>query len=401
MNLTRVRATIVAGMLASSMVLPGVTAMAATTSSVTKDGTSGAVSGAEIKKTVTVANGVEGIPSADSTLQFSVTQVANASGIVAPNGYQQTSAAGDALSGTVEMSVAEASTSVTEFYEAILSGASINLSDVGEYTFEIKETTDGLNIAGTNSSFGWTSVDSDKTYYLRVVIKNTEDGTETLYFLTDSKGEYTPAKKLQYAAFENTYNKKSTDDGTPSGDANTLTVTKDVIHPEYVSVSNEYEMTIKVQLPETQKKDGTYFVATGDYVATIQDMVAGCDEAAPEGQLDTATGVITYTVLLHDGESVVISNLAEGASYTVEETNRGDFANLEKTLYKVDGDATGTETFTSQTFDDDDSTVVVENTFKDVTATGVVTDIAPYLTLIVVAGAGVAGYMVLKGRMAR
>lgn len=397
MNLTRVRATIVAGMLASSMVLPGMTVMA-------KDATTGAVAEASIKKTVTVAPGVTSIPTADSTVTFTVDQAANASGIVAPNVQQ----GGSLLTGnTATVDVSTASAANNEFAQEILTGAGIDLTDygVGEYTFEIKEQTSSLNLAGTESSFGWSVVDSS-TYYLRVLIKNeTSGGTSTMYFITDSNDANAYSQighKLDNAAFANTYNKKSTDDGTPSGAANTLTVTKQVIHPEYVSSSNEYDVKVTVQLPETQRdKDGTYFAAAGDYTATISGAVNGCTAEVTKGDLDTTAGTIEYTVSLHDGESIVISDLAEGATYSVEETNRSEFQNLDKTLYKVDGDMTGTNDCASQTFDSDSSTVIVENTFKDVTATGVVTSVAPYITLVAVAAAGIAGYMVLKRRVAR
>lgn len=304
--------------------------------------------------------------------------------------------------------VANVTGTSTEFAEEILSGAGISLSDVGEYTFEIREDTTSLNIAGTQSSFGWSVVDGDSVYYLRVLIKNNGDGTtSTLYFLTNTNNDPatyggSTSHKLDSADFVNTYNKKSTEDGDPDSDPNTLTVTKDVLNPEYVSSSNEYDIKVTVQLPATQKgADGNYFVADGDYTASISGQVDGCGEKAPTGTLDAATGQIVYSVKLHDGESIVISDMAEGVTYSVVEENTDQYTNLTSIGYKVDGATSAAENCADQTFDGNDSTVIVENTFKDVTATGVVTSVAPYITLVAVAAAGIAGYMVLKRRVAR
>lgn len=398
MNLTRVRATIVAGMLVSSMLLPGITVLAA-------DGDGATDGEARINKVVTVANdAVTSIPAAHKDVTFSVNQIDNQDGIVAPNHSSviQQGEQGYYTGKTVTIDVSDL-TDPDALSKAILTGAGISLSDVGEYTFEVKETTTlTKNADGSQASFGWTKVD-ETTYYLRVLIK--QDGTN-YYFLTTTYGDTTVGNKKSVAEFTNIYNKKSTTDGSPDGEANKLTVTKEVVNPGYVSGSNLYDIDVTVQLPTTQKNaNDQYFIADGDYTVTfVQGCILGnaCN-ADVDDRVDTnlSSGTVSYTGHLHDGDSIVISDLAEGATYSVVETGTDKFQNLDTTKYKVDGATTGAETCTNQTFDNNDSTVIVENTFKDVTATGVVTSVAPYITLVAVAAAGVAGYVVLKGRIAR
>ncbi len=50
---------------------------------------------------------------------------------------------------------------------------------------------------------------------------------------------------------------------------------------------------------------------------------------------------------------------------------------------------------------EDTDSITFTNTYKDVTVTGVITNIAPYVALVVAVVAGCAAYMMLKKRMAR
>lgn len=405
MNLNKIKLTMATGMLAASMILPSMTVCAAKSTS-TKD-SNGAVATtgtAQIEKYVKVDSNVTSLPTGTKVI-YSVKQTTNASS------YESKTTVADQ---TVEIDVSSAkyaasSTDDNTFAQNILTDTVINSLGVGEYTFEIKETT-----TATTSDFGWTSVDSGKTYYLRVLV---DKDNNKKYFLTETNtgtaatdtaaatGMYAVDNKKAHADFENTYNKKSEEDDPQnpgSKKPSTLTVTKNVTNKTYVDKTQKYPVTVTLQLPETQKKNGSYYVTDDTtYTATISGAVDGCaDVVTRTVSANVATdGKITFTADLHDGESIVISNMAVGTTYSVEETTAG-IKNLASTSYKVDNE-TAAATCSGKTLGESSRTVTIDNTFKDITVTGVVTNVAPYVTLVVVAIAAVAAYMGLKSRIAR
>lgn len=363
MKFTRIKTTMMAGMLAASMLMPGMTAMAA------KSEADGSVTTAQIQKTVTVNTNVADI--AGQTVQFTVEQDDT-------DVYQITN-------GISTKSITFATTDTTKDtsivqYTDILSSDEITAitANAGEYHFTVKESSDGLSLTNGN---GWTVTDTDKTCYLRVVVDNNGNAT---YFLSATKGETDKTKKADYASFDNTYNKKSTD---TDGNATTLTVKKTVVNPEYApSADQTYPITIEITVPTTTKKD-----ASGKYV--IDSTAYAIAGKTPT--VDTAKGTVTYVIDYKNGDSYTVTNVAVGATWTVsEDTTALANTNFVKSEIDVAGG-----TFADGTAASPVSTVT--NTFKSITVTGVVTSIAPYVTLVVLAVAAVAAYMAMKARIAR
>lgn len=403
MNLNRIKLTMATGMLAASMILPGMTVCAAkSTSTQDSNGAVATTDTAQIEKYVKLNSEVTKLPTGTS-VTYSVKQTTNASGYEAP-----TTVADQTV--TIDVSSAKYAAESTDnntFAADILGSDVINGLGVGEYTFEIKETT-----TVTDSDFGWTSVDSSKTYYLRVVV---DKDNNKKYFLTETNtgtaatdtaaatGMYAVANKKAHADFENTYNKKSEEEDPENPGTtkpSTLTVTKNVTDKEHVDKTQTYPVTVTLKLPETQKKNGQYYVTDATtYKASIGGQEAGCTNTVSRDVTKVATdGTITFTANLHDGESIVISDMAVGTTYSVVETTK-DIKNLEKTTYQVNG-GTAAETCSDNTLGESSSTVTINNTFKDITVTGVATNIAPYVTLVALAVVAIAAYMGLKNRIA-
>lgn len=363
MNFKRIKTTAAAGILAASMILPNMTAFAALNDD-------GGVDTAQIKKTVQADANVSGIPTADKDVTFLVHQVGNASGNTAPSSVSDS---------YVTIDVSTAAGESTDFAQAIL--ADVSGLTTGEYTFEVTET-----LQASGSDFGWTSVNTEgKTYYLRVVVKS--DGTK-LYFITASNTA--GATKIETADFINVYNKKSIDEG---GNANTLTVTKTIDDDDaaYINNSETYPITITFNVPDEQTavNKGTSYVVT----------------SPANAEWSYADGVVTISANIARNESIVVSNIAVGATYSVSEDTSSLDSTFQGVDYTVEEGSTQLQNkgtaCSSMTFKNASQTVDVHNDFQNITITGVVTDVAPYVTLVVVAVAAIAAYVIMKRRIAR
>lgn len=350
MKFTRLKTTAMAGIMAASMVMPGMTAMAADS--------------AQIQKTVKANAGVTTIPSADQDVTFKVTQVGNAGGNVAPsNLFDDASTTEIENSKTVTISIADVSTTKT-FTESILSSTEVNNLKVGEYNFKVEET-----LEQSTGDFGWVVVNEDKITYNLQVLK--DKSGNVVYQLSDASN--TKEKKKTIAEFKNTYNKKSTND---DGEVSTLTVTKSVTNPEYVDKDQTYPITIVITPPAEQQQitDESYTVGEGV-------------------SREVKEGKVYITADVKDAGSIVVSNLAVGASYAVSEDTTG----LDS-LGWVESKSTTTA---DGTIGEADAAETIVNYYEDIPLTGVVASVAPYVTLVVLAVAAVVAYMALKRRVAR
>lgn len=349
MKTMKIKSIAMAGVLSLSM-LAGMPVMAATkdTSEVPT-----------ITKTVTKADGVTSIDTSNQTVTFSVKQVQNKDGISAPSSIKDSNKT---------ISLTDLNNIPTT---AILTDDEVSQLKTGEYTFEITENIPEKPV--DDNGFGWTVLDKS-TYYLQILVKN--DNTK-IYQIYQTNGETDPSKK-DSASFTNTYNKKGGD----------LTVTKTVSNPSYVDANQTYPITIEITLPDVvdSAKSQTAVTAT----------VSGKDNAesktkATVSKDQASTKKVTVSADLKDGEKIIVTNLPVGATYTFSEDTK-NLKNFKEVKYSNSGEGKITVNGSNET---------VTNTFNDVTVTGVVTNIAPYITMVVVAGAAIAVYVVLKKRLAR
>ena len=233
----------------------------------------------------------------------------------------------------------------------------------GVYHYTVTETSP------TNEK-GWEV--GGETYTLNVYVHNNEQGEKVKEFtLANNSGE-----KSGTAAFTNTYTTTTN-----------LTIKKNVTDDSKIEDPNQtYSFTVTLEnvAPNTIATDAN-FTWKGD-----------------KNSNGTITGT-NGTVTLKNGETATISDLPAGTKVTVSETTTGNFTTKNKVTAYTKNDAEKDGASTDQFILQNDGINAVEftNTYKTVTVTGVVTNIAPYITMVVVAGAAIAVYVVLKKRLAR
>ena len=119
---------------------------------------------------------------------------------------------------------------------------------------------------------------------------------------------------------------------------------------------------------------------------------------------DAAAHTHTYTFSLAHGEQVEFKNLPIGATYTVSEAGADNYtatATVDGTAQAAGVKGQGTTT-TSTLVDADGSTTAVDNEAEDITVTGVIMNILPFVMMIAIGGAAAAMYVASRRRkMAR
>lgn len=306
----------------------------------------------QVNKTVNVA---DGITISDDAV-FSVKQVTNADGVTAP---------ATVADYTVSIPAAslKANTKVSESL-----GLAAKTTAVGEYTFEVKETAP----ADKTGTYGWT-VDKT-TYYVHVYVAQDNshsyivtEGTNTI---TDNKFE----NKVDSIDFTNTFTKE----------AYAFTVKKEVEKDQYADANTLYSFTA------TFKKSAT----SGEVSSFINAIkVAGATDVQVNGS--------AITFKLKKGETATFTNVPAGVKVDVVEAQA---TNVKST--KIDITSNGGETMTKDNSRDSGevllgenaNSIVYTNTYQDVTLTGVVTKIAPFIAMVAIAGGAVALYIVSRRR---
>lgn len=354
MRLTRIKTTVMAGVMAASMLLPNMTAMAVTT----------ATNGAEITKKVTAA--ADGV-TFDETFTYTFAQEA----VKEDSGVQAN--VNTATIGDVTINVKNTTDKRT-------ATGGINLDDLktpGVYTYIVEES------ARTATDPTGTTWDYDTTtqYRLRVYVSNGDSGlTKTMTLIKLNADDEDTGEKLTTAEFENKLVKTS----TTEEDGALFTLTKAVTDNSSMEPANqEYEFKITVT------PDPVNGTPTGGYTYKVG------------GETKTVTS--GGTIKLKKGETASFTNISAGDKVTIEEVNNPANVKSVATSATVAGSTeNGTNVKVENVLvDEGGSAVTYTNTWADVTMTGVVTSIAPYVTLVVVAIAAVAAYMAIKGRVAR
>lgn len=313
------------------------------------DAISGTVASVSVTKTVTVAEGIT-VPATTFTIE--AVQVANAADEpappVAPTGVKATV-------GTLEVaSGASGQTGTPTLNFVPLTPRA------GEYTFMVTEKGDNAVTAGED---GWQP--NSQEYKIVVLVKNGASGLERQYAVYNAGGA-----KVNSVDFTNTYL-----------DTAGLTVKKNITNPGYANVvDDEFEMLITFTKAST---------AAGN---TVTAKVNGVDTTFTYG---TETAL---TVKLKHGESLQITGLPAGTKYTVRDENTGNYT-YAGTDYVSNGGASTTAA-PAVVGGDGTNEATVNNTFKDITITGIVTTYLPYIAMILLALAALALYVISRRRRA-
>jgi hypothetical protein len=305
----------------------------------------------KVNKTVNVADGIT--ISGDAV--FSVKQVDNADKVAYP-------AKVDDYTVTISATNLKANAKVSESL-----GLAAKTTAVGEYTFEVKETAP----ADKTGTYGWT-VDKT-TYYVHVYVAQNGDHS---YIVTKGTNTITDSKldnKVDSIDFTNTFTKE----------AGAFTVQKTVENDQYADANTLYSFTA------TFKKS-----ATSNEVSTFinQIQVAGATDVQVDGS--------AITFKLKKDETATFTNVPAGVKVDVVEAQATNVKSTKIAITSNGGTATQKDGLDSGEvlLGENANSIVYTNTYKDVSLTGVVTKIAPFVAMIAIAVGAAALYMVSRRR---
>lgn len=247
----------------------------------------------------------------------------------------------------------------------------------GKYCFEIKETSNGTPGVTYDNS----------TRYLVITVANNDNLNGYVYYAqlydsnyspaTSIKGQATGTKVDGANAFTNTYT------------ANNVVISKDIKG----SLSDlAAKFTFKVKLTYANGKTATQYVGAKvtEYDGVTENV---------KGQVWAIDGTTEHEISLGRNQSITLTNLPEGVTVTVEETDGGEY-----TVTKSD-DTTGTlenSTITATISKVNDALVDGKigfiNTKEGTPDMGVILDNAPYIALLAIVAFGGVALMLNKRR---
>lgn len=151
----------------------------------------------------------------------------------------------------------------------------------------------------------------------------------------------------------------------------------------------------------TKSVAGDYVDKNNDYTFTLRFTNAAPNTVkVSDGTKEYDYGT-DYTFTLKDGAEKTFTVVPAGTTYTLSEA---DFTNKKTTEYAVvsNGKTVSSTAAPSGTLvGEKANTVTVTNTMKDVTITGVMTSIAPFLALIAAAAAVAIVYLSVRRKLHR
>lgn len=375
MRMNTIKTRILAGILALGMIMPGMTAMA-------DESVTTASQGSLIQETVISGKNLK----YNETFTYSITQEGqwDDSGVVANENtatlgtgsvtiqMNQQNGKKDGTSNTNEEQIFRM-TNVGGISDEVLKAS---ITEPGVYTYLIKEESH------TNNA-GLTWSNDQSVYRMRVYAENT-GGTSLVYTVTveqikNRDGQEITSQKVSKANFTDyiigEFQLTKQVEGFATQTAFTFNVTPGVLD-RYKDV---------IQLP-----------------STIQYNVVGKDgSTVKSGQtLSLSDGV--GQVQLEDGQTAVFTNLPVGTYLTIVEqfgTKEPKSVKTEETRSITSDVIKGTERTKPDVEVTNPTKVTYVNTYPEPTPTGVVTSIAPYVTLVVIAGAAIALYVIIRKKM--
>lgn len=249
----------------------------------------------------------------------------------------------------------------------------------GEYTFQIKENS----LPDRKNDYGWTNTSVNQIYFLHIYVDNQKNKK---YIVTTNnalnKDKTALNNKVDSIDFTNKFTKQAA-----------LSITKTVPNPAYETPGQKYKFTVKFDTDKDQlnpvKEEYSYTIDdTAKTVASGEPIYLASGETANFDDIPAGTKVTVVEEPVTNLKKVDIDVTSNGEGPKRKSiTDITDTSDNLSTGEVLIGEGTNSITFT--------------NNYKNVTATGVITNIAPYVALVVAAVAGCAAYMMLKKRMAR
>ena len=263
-------------------------------------------------------------------------------------------------------------TAITKATDDIFAG--VTYANAGEYVYTVSEEQTGWTALANNID---TLTFDTKTYEMHVFVKNKSQGTGTyisnVYFVDTTAGSTTAA----------TAKKAGNTEPTPSTinpNADALTITKKVAGGLASKTKNfTFKLTFKAASTDE----------TGTYTGT-----KGTEQIQ-------FTKDVEKEFTLHDGESLVFSDLPAGTKYTLKEEGTSGYT--PSSAYKENGTlkngATGTQsqayTVADVLIGEKENNNIVTNTLPEVTPTGLLIDNLPFIIMI---GLGLFGFILVAKR---
>ena len=249
----------------------------------------------------------------------------------------------------------------------------------GKYCFKIEEN------APTNKTPGVTY--DETTRYLVITVANNNDLTGYVYYAQLYDNSYAPATSIKDKAtgtkvpgdnaFTNTYT------------ANNVVISKD-IKGGLGDLAAKFNFTVKLSYANGKTANQYVGAKVTEYDGVTENV---------KGQVWAIDGTTEHEISLGRNKSITLTNLPEGVTVTVEETDGGEY-----TVTKSD-DTTGTlenSTITATISKVNDALVDGKigfiNTKEGTPDMGVVLDNAPYIAMLAIVAIGGVALMLNKRR---
>lgn len=269
----------------------------------------------------------------------------------------------------------------------------VTFDAAGKYTFEVDETNED-NLA---DGFGLDC--SEAKYRADIYVKNKENSTDTYVYAvavnkvlnddgTDADGKVNPnpgsGNEEEGLIFVNKYTKQAgNNDGTGYlGMTLSKTVTGD-----YGDKTRDFEFTINLTKASTETDDHRNFdtyIVKGDSQEAAQQLSYGENK-----------------ISLSHGETLKIYGLPAGTTYQIVETQVNNYSTSIDVNKDGTADIQGVNT-NEKIIGDDTSVIDYTNDYNDENAsvipTGIIINNLPFVLMVVVAGSGLALYVVSKRR---
>lgn len=351
----------------------------------------------EFTKRVLIADGV----TIDSTKEFSFTATRydhdsvatgaqNADDVTMPSSAPQTLTIPTFTFGQMEAD-GESSSRIKTIE---VTGIDNVLSEDGEYTYVVKENAIGPSVSDT-TSYGW--INDTKEYLLHIYRTN---GTSRYSFtLAGQDAKATPVFNNKYTSKASLKIEKTVSDSQGYANADDTFV----FHVAFTN-NNTYNSGV----------NGSYNVNKDSYSYKVynSDNNQVNDENGNPIQGSIATG--GGNISLKSGEYALFDDIPAGTQTTVTENAKPNYIPKVKvienggTAVVTDG-GTVNQSLTAVNaghkqavlVGDKGTTMEFTNTFRTINATGVVTNIAPFVMMMVAAVAAVALYLVAKRKLRR
>lgn len=229
---------------------------------------------------------------------------------------------------------------------------SVKASALGVYTYKIEE------VAGTNAGVSYVA----EPVYLVVTV------------LRDEANEWHYVAAIHYEKPDG----EKTAQTTNEYDSGSLTVTKQITG-NMADMTKKFSFTITFNAPDDLIMNSAMKITVGN--------ISGYELWTP------CANSASYTNSIGDGESIVITNIPAGVTYTITEVKE-DYTQSSVTGEEVTGEDEKTVSGTIEA--DDEDAAEFTNELKSNVDTGVALDSAPYIVMLVVAMVGMVALVAKK-----